>query len=133
MLRDSFTIDLILSHPSRSARSIAKALSVKPQLTGSNQRTRRTYLKVVLQNGNSSAKFQFALLKVVRFIRKNKTFWKKFLAEKGSGEIVFNHAIFPQTGKGDKCFELSLTPAFCEHLSASGIGLKIQGWVEKSS
>jgi hypothetical protein len=133
MLRDSFTIDLILSHPSRSARSIAKALSVRPQLAFSNQRTQRTYLKVALQNGNSPAKFQLALSKVVRFLRKNETFWKKLLAEKGSGEIVFNHAIFPQTEKGDKCFEVSLTSAFCEHLSQSGIGLKIQGWVEKSS
>jgi hypothetical protein len=88
---------------------------------------------VVLQNGKSPAKFQFALAKIIRFLRKNKKFLKKFLAEKGSGEIVFNHAIFPQTEQGDKCFELSLTSAFCEHLSASGMGLKIQGWVEKSS
>ena len=132
MLRDSFTIELILRHPSRSARSIAKALSVKPQLTYTSQHTRRTYLHVVLRSGNSSAKFQVGLSKVVRFLRKNETFWKKFLAEKGSGEIVFNHAISPQFEKGDKCFELSLTPVFCEHLFASGIGLKIQGWVEQS-
>jgi hypothetical protein len=133
MLRDSFTIDLILRHPSRSVRSIAKALSVKPQIPGSYRGTRRTYFIVVLQNGKSPAKFQFALSKTIRFLRKNKKFLKKFLAEKGSGEIVFNHAIFPQTEQGDKCFELSLTSAFCEHLSASGMGLKIQGWVEKSS
>src|SRR5690349_12586633 len=97
MLRDSFSIDLILRHPSRSARSIAKALSVKSQITGRNRRTRRTYFRIVLQNGNSPVKFRLALQKVVRFLRKNRTFWKKFFAEKGSGEIVFNHAIFPQT------------------------------------
>jgi|SRR5579862_1135548 len=133
MLRDSFSIDLILRHPSRSTRSIAKALSLKAQTAGSNRDTRRTYLRAVLQSGNSATKFRLALRKVVRFLRKNKKFWKKFLAESGSGEIVFNHAIFPQFEEGDKCFELSLTSVFCEHLSASGLGLKIQGWVEKSS
>src|SRR4029077_10470883 len=97
MVRDSFSIDLILRHPSRSARSIAKPLSVKPQIrTDINRHTRRTYFRAVLQNGNSPAKFQLALLKVLRFLRKNKKFWKKFLAERGSGEMVFNHSIFPQ-------------------------------------
>jgi len=133
MLRDTFTIDLILRHPSRSARTIAQVLSLKPQITGSKRRTGRSYFRVVLQSGNSPAKFRFALSMVIRFLSKNKKFLKKLLAEKGTGEIVFNHAIFPQTEKGDKCFELSLTSAFCEHISASGMELKIQGWVKKSS
>jgi hypothetical protein len=135
MLPDSFSIDLILRHPWRSTRSIAKALSVKPQTMASKRRTRRTYFKAVLQSGHSPAKFQLALRQVVRFLRKNEKFWEKCLAEKGSGEIVFNHTIFifPQTENGDKCFELSLTSVFCEHLSASRMGLKIQGWVKKSS
>lgn len=133
MVRDSFSIDLILRHPSRSARSITKLLSVKPQIADINRRTRRTYFRAVLQNGNSPAKFQLALSKVVRFLRKNEKFWKKFLAERGSGEMVFNHSIFPQTESGDKCFELSLTSVFCEQLSASGMSMKIQGWAGKSS
>jgi hypothetical protein len=135
MLPDSFSIDLILRHPWRSTRSIAKALSVKPQTMASKRGIRRTYFKAVLQSGHSPAKFQLALRQVVRFLRKNEKFWEKCLAEKGSGEIVFNHTIFifPQTENGDKCFELSLTSVFCEHLSASRMGLKIQGWVKKSS
>src|ERR1700756_3855488 len=91
MLPDSFSIDLILRHPWRSTRSTAKALSVKPQTIGSKRGTRRTYFKAVLQSGRSPAKFQLALRQVVRFLRKNEKFWEKFLAEKGSGEIVFNH------------------------------------------
>ena len=106
---------------------------MKPQTTGSKRGTRRTYFKAVLQSGRSPAKFQLALRQVVRFLRKNEQFWEKFLAEKGSGEIVFNHTIFPQAENGDKWFELSLTSVFCEHLSANRMGLKIQGWVKKSS
>jgi len=133
MLRDSFTIELILRHPSRSASSIAKALSVEPRFANSKPRARGAYFQAILESGDSPAKFRLALPRIVRFLRKNKKFWRDFIAEKGSGEIVFSHAIFPQTEEGDKCFELSLAPAFCEYLSASGMGLKIQGWVKKSS
>lgn len=133
MLRDSFTIELILRHPSRSGLSIAKALSLEPRIAYSKPRARGTYFQTILQSGDSPAKFRLALPRIVRFLRKNKKFWRDFIAEKGSGEIVFNHAIFPQTEEGDKCFELSLASAFCEHLSANGMGLKIQGWVKKSS
>ena len=128
MHRDSFSIDLILRHTSRSTRSIAKALFLKPQIAYSNPRSRRTYFQAVLQNGNSPAKFQLALPKIVRFLCKNKKFWKDFIAENGSAEVVFNYAIFPQTANGDKSFELCLTSVFCEYLAANGVGLKIQGW-----
>jgi hypothetical protein len=129
MLRDSFSIDLILlilRHPSRNATSIAKALSVKPQIAYSKPRTRQTYFHAVLQRGNSSAKFRLALPRIIRFLSKNQTFWRNLTNEKGSAELVFNHSIFPQAVNGDKCFELFLAPVFCECLSASGIGLKIQ-------
>jgi hypothetical protein len=128
MLRDSFSINLILRQPSRNAISIAKALSVEAQIAFSKPRAQGTYFQAVLQSGNSPAKFRLALPKIVRFFRKNKKFWRDLIAEKGSAEIEFNHAIFPQTVNGDKCFELFLTPVFCEYLSANGIGLKIQGW-----
>jgi len=126
MLRDSFSIKLVLRHPSRNAMSIAKALS--PQISHSKLRARRTYFQAVLQSGNSPATFRLALPRIVRFLRKNQKFWRDFIAEKGSGELVFNFAIFPQIENGDKCFELFLTPVFCKCLSANRIGLKIQGW-----
>jgi hypothetical protein len=105
MLRDSFSIDLIPRRPSRNARSIAKALSVKPQIASSKRGARRTHFKAVLQSGNSAATFQLALPKIVRFLRKNRKFLETFLAEKGSGEVVFNHTIYPHAGNADmgKC------------------------------
>jgi hypothetical protein len=125
MLRDSFSIVLNVRHPSRNPASIAKALGVKPWVVHSKLRARLTYFQTVLQSGNSPAKFRLALPKLVKFLRNNKKFWRDLTADKGSGELVFNYAISPQTVDGDKCFELFLTPVFCKYLSSNGIGLKI--------
>ena len=86
MLRDSFTIELILRHPSRSGLSIAKALSVEPRIAYNKPRARGTYFQAILQSGDSPAKFRLALPWIVRFLRKNKKFWRDFIAEKGSGK-----------------------------------------------
>jgi len=131
---DSFSIDLLVRHPSRSPLRISRALSLKRSMAhdAGNKfrvpRDGRTYFRATLQNGNSVSEFERALTKVVKFLRKNESFWKDMMDEKGNVELVLNHAIPPQEEKGDKCFELSLTPAFCKHLSARGIGLRIQGW-----
>jgi hypothetical protein len=94
----------------------------------SKQRARQTYFQAVLQSGNSPAKIPTCLAKDCQVPSQNERFWGDLIAEKGSGELVFNCAIFPQIVEGNKCLEIFLTPVFCECLSENGISLKIQGW-----
>jgi hypothetical protein len=129
MYEDSFSIGLLVRHPSRSPLRISRALSLKR--AGDKfrvPRDGRMYFRAVLQKGNSVSEFERALIRVVKFLRKNESFWKDMMDEKGKVELVLNYAISPQAEEGDKCFELSLTPALCKHLSARGISLRIQGW-----
>ena len=62
------------------------------------------------------------------FLKKNNDFWTDFIVGNGSVILILNHTINPEWKNGDKCFELSLTPTFLSHLSARGIGLRVQGW-----
>ena len=119
-------------HPSRSVLSIGKALSVNPRLAYSKPRAQGAHFQAILQQGNSPAKFRLALSRVVRLLRRNEKFLRIFISESGSGEIAINFGSFSKFQPGDKCFELFLASAFCEQLSASGMGLKIQVWSEKS-
>src|SRR5580704_2029642 len=130
MLRDSFTVEMVLRHPSRSELSIGKALSVNPRVAFIKPNARGALFQAILQKGNSSGKFRVALSRVVRFLRRNGKLLRKFIYESGSGEIVINFWTSLKFQEGDKCFELLLAPAFCEQLSASGLGLKIQVWAK---
>lgn len=124
---DSFSIELLLRHPSRSLLRTTRDLSLKGWTTYKTRgkrrwpAARRKYFKAILRNGNSPSEFERAFTSIVKFVRKNEAFWKTFIDEEGHVELILNYAILPQSENGDKCFELFLTPAFCEQL-------RVQGW-----
>ena len=132
--KDTFSIDIVLRHPSRSPESIAEALSLKPKGAygvGQNLATlpaKWTFFHACLQELRDSSDYENALAKVGQFLEKNAAFWADFTGGNGEIELVLNHAIEPQEGEGDKILELYLGPAFLCALSARGIGLRVQGW-----
>ncbi|MGA9526773.1 MAG: hypothetical protein WBS24_01525 [Terriglobales bacterium] len=137
MTKDSFSINISLRHrdPSYSLESISKALSLKPLAAysvGCKQlgkvRSKWSSYYAHLQNGDYASEFEGALKRVVSFLKKNNDFWTDFIVGDGSVTLILNHTINPEWKNGDKCFELSLTPTFLSHLSARGIGLRVQGW-----
>jgi hypothetical protein len=132
--RDPFRIDIVLRHPSCTPQSISKALSLKPKGSWAvGQRVTKVPAKwaffyACLQKGDYISKFEGALTNVVSFLEKHSAFWTDFIAGKGEVELILNHTIGPQEEEGDKCFELSLAPAFMRILSSRCIGLRVQGW-----
>ena len=134
MTKDSFSIDLVLRHPSYSPESISEALSLKPVASwGVGQRVVETpakwsYFLAALEKGDDVSAYENALGNVALFLESHPAFWADFMAGNGEVELILNHTIEPQEEEGDKCFELYLAPAFLRTLSARGIGLRVLGW-----
>jgi len=132
--KDHFSIKIALRHPSCSPESISKALSLKPELSHAvgvkllKSPAKWTFFYACLQKGDYASRYERALTKVVLFLEKNAAFWTDFMDGDGEVELILNHTINPQEEEGDKCFELYLAPAFLEHLSTRGIGLRVEGW-----
>src|SRR5260370_5785082 len=132
--KDSFSIDIVLRHPSYDLGSIAKALSITPRASraaddksaGSHQQ--RTFFHARLQEGNGSSDYENALAKVVAFLEKNATFWTDFMNGQGEVELILNHSLLEHAEQGDLCLEVHLEPVFLEHLSSRRINLRVQGW-----
>jgi hypothetical protein len=132
--KDSFSIDIVLRHPSHSPDSKTEALSIKPQMSHAagkvsrGSRVQRTCFYACLQRGDGSSDYEGALTKVNLFIEKNGAFWTDFLGGHGEVDLILNHTIYPQEVEEDLCFELYLDPTFLRGLSTRGIGLRVQGW-----
>ena len=132
--KEPFSIDIVLRHPSYEQESISEALSIKPQgCWGEGQRLGKlranwTFFYACLQKGDYAADFEGALAKVVLFLEKNATFWTDFMSGQGEVELILSHTFLEAAGQADLCSELHLEPVFLGHLSARGIGLRVQGW-----
>jgi hypothetical protein len=134
MIKDQFSISIVLRHPSYSPERISRALSIKPQgfhavgdrLGGLQAKWTSFY--AVLQEGIASSDYEGALSNVGLFLEKNSAFWTDFTGGNGEVELILNHTIEPQEEEGDKSLELYLAPAFLLDLSTRGIGLRVQGW-----
>lgn len=137
-MKDSFSIDIVLRHPSYSPEGISKALSIEPQASWAagkslgTLRAQGTFFHACLQKGDNSSDYETALAEVVSFLKRNAAFWPDFIGGHGEVEVILNHTIRPQEEEGDRCFELSLDPAFLSHLSSRGIGLRVQGSTGKA-
>ncbi len=132
--KGSFSIDIVLRHPTHSPESISKTLSLKPQASwpvGENlgkARAKWSFFYGRLLDGTESSDYERALRSISRFLRKNTAFWADFTGGNGEVELILNHKVNPQEKEGDECFELQLTPAFLRDLSGREIGLRVQGW-----
>jgi hypothetical protein len=132
--KDPFSIEIRLLHPSYSPKSISKALSIKPKWSHAvgelflESPRKWSIFYASLQEGDYASGYERALTKVVSFLKKNEAFWTEFMGGDGEVELILNHTINPQEAKGDKCFELDLSPEFLGHLSSRSIGLRVQGW-----
>jgi hypothetical protein len=132
--KDTFSIDIVLRHPSRTRESISEALSIKPlgsypigQKIG-KLRAKRSFFFGRLQEGDYASEFNRYLSKVVSFLEKKTTFWTEFIAGGGEVEVILNFPTCSHCKDGDKTFELSLAPAFLGNLSNRGMGLRVQTW-----
>jgi hypothetical protein len=134
MIKDQFSIDIVLRHPSYRPEAISEALSLKPKgsyAVGEELDTSHakwTFFRARLQEGVASSGYEGALTDVALFLKKHAAFWTDFTGGHGEVELILNHTIEPQEEEGDKCFELYLDPVFLSDLSARGIGLRVQGW-----
>ena len=120
----SFSVDIVLRHPSRSPESISEALSLKPKSAygvGQNlgaMPAKRTFFQACLQEALASSDYEDALTKVGQFLEKNAAFWSDFIGGNGEVELILNHAIEPQEEEGDKILELlGCTPPVCPRVS----------------
>jgi hypothetical protein len=131
--RDSFSVDIVLRHPTHSPESISAALLLRPQASWpvgedlGRAHAKWSFFYGRLLDGIASVDYQAALKNVSRFLRKNDAFWADFMGGKGEVELILNHTV-SQCEAGDECFELHLSPAFLRALSAREIGLRVQGW-----
>jgi hypothetical protein len=132
--KDQFSIDIVLRHPTYLPQRIPRALSLKPKASWTGRQqvikvpTKGTFFYSCLQKDDRASEFESALRKVAAFLEKNSAFWTDFIGKDGEVELILNHAISLQEESGDKCFELSLAPAFLRDLSVRGVGLRVQGW-----
>lgn len=132
--RDSFSVDILLRHPSHNPETISAALSLKPTASWAvgqdlgKIRAKWSFYYARLQEGIGSSGYERALKKVCRFLRKNATFLTDFKGGKGEVELILNHAVDLQDEKGDQCIELHIGPAFLGELAARNIALRVQGW-----
>jgi hypothetical protein len=131
---DSFSIDIVIRHPSCEPSHISQELGLKPNSSWKKgdivpgiraKRATAWYCEFLRDNGTEA--YENALRRVISFINKKKAFFKEIGDEKGEAEIVLNHSVEFDEGR---VFELSLSPIFLGHLSTLGIGLHITGWGE---
>lgn len=121
---DSFTIDIVLRHPSYAAEDIMKALSLASLVP----LPKATYFYAQLQKGSSVHQYGRALNDVILFLRKHERFLTAFMKRGGDVELIVNHNVTAESESGDKCFELFLSAEFLRALSDQEIGLRVQGW-----
>jgi len=133
--KDSFSIDIIVRHPSHDPETISAALSLKPRASwpvgedlGRKVRAKWSFFYAQLLEGTTPSDYERALKSVRRFLRKNAAFWADFSGGNGQVELILNLKVHPQKKEGDECFELYLAPAFLQELSTRDIGLRVQGW-----
>ena len=132
--KDSFSIDIVLRHPSYSPERISEALSIKPQgfRTAGNEfeglRAKWTSVYARLREGSTSSAHETALADVVLFLEKNAAFWTDFTSGNGEVELVLNYSYMEKAEHGDLCLELHLEPRLLAQLSSLGIGLRVQAW-----
>jgi len=132
--KDSFSVDIALSHPSYTPEHISHALSIKLRASYkaghemSNLRKSWTHFYATLQEGDSAVEYENALSSAILFIEKNAAFWRDFIGGHGEVEIILNHTLLEKPTRGDLCLQLHLRPDFLRRLSTLGIGLRVQGW-----
>jgi len=132
--KDSFSVDILLRHPSHSPEIISAALSLRPKATwpvGENLgkvRAKWSFFYARLLEGIGDSGYERALKSVCRFLRKNAAFFNDFKGGSGEVELILNHTVGAQEGEGDECFDLYIAPAFLTELAARGIGLRVQAW-----
>ena len=133
--KDSFSIDIVLRHPSYNPEHISAALSLKPKACwsvgedlGRRVRAKWSFFYARLFEDVVSSGFERALRNVRRFLRKNAAFWIDFSGGNGEVELIVNQIVTAQEQEGDECLELHFTPAFLRELSDRDIGLRVQGW-----
>jgi hypothetical protein len=123
---DSYSIDLVLRHPSLDVSSISIAVSL--ETFGNWRRSGPCSLYGRLQSGHLLSDFSVALAKVATWLDAHTAYFTDFVQAGGEVELALNHAISRMEEPGDKCFELGLEPGFLQQLSSKGIALRIQGW-----
>jgi hypothetical protein len=132
--KDSFSIDLVLRHPTHSPESISAALSLRPKASWpvdenlGRVRAKWSLFYARLLEGVACSDYERALKNVRRFLRKNAAFLTDFTGGNGEVELILNQTVSPQEQEGDECFELYLAPAFLRDLCTRDIGLRVQGW-----
>src|SRR5271155_1367252 len=95
--KDSFSIDIVLRHPSHSPKSIAAALSLKPKASWpvgedlGKVRAKRSFFYARFLEGVACSGYERALKNVSRFLRKNAPFWADFTGGHGEVELILNH------------------------------------------
>jgi hypothetical protein len=123
---DSYSIDLVLRHPSLDLSNISVGLSLE---TFRNWRgSGPCSFSGRLQAGHLTSDFGVALAKVATWLDAHAAYFTGFLQAGGEAELVLNHAVSRMEEPGDKCFELRLGPEFLQQLSSKGVALRIQGW-----
>jgi len=131
---DSFSIDIILRHPSYSSGHISQALSVKPQGAhpegdkGGVPTAQLSFFYASLEKGEGPLEYQHALASVAQFLETHTAFWTDFMVGHGELELVLNHALLENAKQGDLCLKLNLNPRFLAQLSNRGFGLRVQAW-----
>src|ERR1700690_3610085 len=125
---DSYSIDVVLRHPSRDANSISVALSLEPFLNWGTDQSGGCSFYGRLQAGRKPSGYSASLAKVAAWLDAHATYFTEFVQAGGEAELLLNHAISPMEEPGDKCFELRLEPEFLRQVSSKRVALKIQGW-----
>ena len=134
---DPFSIDINFGHPTWDPLRVSSALSLEPNWSWKQGDRFGSVIKSSsgwygqLAKGSGAAEYETALEQVVSFLAKHAAFLAEFKEGGGEIEIVLNHAVVEQP-KGI-AFELHLSPAFLEHLSGSGVGLRVQAWTDNPS
>jgi hypothetical protein len=123
---DSYSIDLVLRHPSLDVSSISAPLSLETFRSWRRGGPSSFYGR--LQAGHLTSDFGGALAKVAAWLDAHAAYFTEFGQAGGEAELVLNHAISRMEKPGDQCFELRLEPEFLQQLSSKGVALRIQGW-----
>ena len=134
---DPFSIDINFGHPTWDPLRVSSALALEPnwswkqgdRLGNLIKSSSRWYGQ--LAKGSGAVEYETALEQIVSFLAKHADFLAQFRESGGEIDIVLNHAAVEQP-KGI-AFELYLSPAFLEHLSGSGVGLRVQAWSDNPS
>jgi hypothetical protein len=134
---DPFSIDINLGHPTWDPLRISEALSLEASWSWKGgdrfgsvvKSSSRWYGQLAV--GFGAKQYEAALDQVVSFLGGHKAFLAECRESDGEIEIILNCAVLEHP-KG-KALELYLSPAFLEHLSRFGVGLRVQAWTDNPS